>query len=214
MLPPLSFDIQTARITHAASRARVILTSAPKSSYAFELSGFGSLQVTPLSFDNEKRMSSSEPRPILRSSVECQATSHSPGPSAIISGAISFPMSKTAFEFNGLGAVQVAPLSVERLTRMSPSSPIVPSRESKEYQTVIQRPVPSVAKEGAKSIPVSTSELFTGTGIEKFELKALQVKQTKHPSKAIGSRIANFRPIVHSDIGQIMPSMQARQMIT
>ena len=72
---------------------------------------------------------------------------------------MSSPESVAALVFSAAGAVQVAPASLERETRMSWSVPIVPPSESVEFQTATQFPAPSVVTCGCQSSPESVAAL-------------------------------------------------------
>ena len=82
------------------------------------------------------------------------------------------------------GSVQVAPLSVERATRMSISVPMAPPRSSVEYQTATQLLAPSVVTCGPKSNPVSVAALVlraAGT----VQVAALSVERAHRMSMSV-----------------------------
>ena len=88
--------------------------------------------------------------PIVLPSVssESQTATQFPAPSVATCGLWSLPESVAALVLSAAGAVQVAPSSLERETRMSMSLPIVPPRFSVDSQTATQFPAPSVASRG------------------------------------------------------------------
>ena len=113
-------------------------------------------------------MSSSVPMVPPRSSLEFQTATQLPAPSVVTWGLESDPESVAALLLRGAGAVQEAPLSVERATRMSSSVPMVPPRSSRDSQTATQLPAPSVVTWTSSSNPESVAALVlrgTGAGV-------------------------------------------------
>ena len=92
-------------------------------------------------------------------SSESHTATQLPAPSVATCGSESPPESLAALVLRAAGAVQVAPSSVERATRMSASVPIVPPSVSSEPQTATQFPAPSVATCGLPSYPESLAAL-------------------------------------------------------
>src|SRR3990170_2651722 len=118
---------------------------------AFELRAAGAVHEAPLSVERETRMSRSVPIVPPTFSLEPQTTTQLPAPSVVTCGLKSPPESVAALVLRAAGAVQVAPLLVERETRISRSVPIVPPRLSLESHTAIQLPAPSLVTCGYSS---------------------------------------------------------------
>ena len=129
-VPPRLLDDHTAIQLPAASVVNSGELSSPESEPAFAFKGAGAVQLAPASVERDTRMSVSVPIVPPRLSHDCHTATQLPAASVVTWGALSVPASEPAFVFKGAGAVQVAPASVERATRISPSVPMVPPRLS------------------------------------------------------------------------------------
>src|SRR3972149_3384239 len=101
---------------------------------AFELRAAGAVQEAPLSVERETRISRSEPIVPPTFSLELQTATQFPALSVVTWGLTSAPESEPALVLRAAGADQVDPLSAERASKMSLSTPMVPPRSSSESQ--------------------------------------------------------------------------------
>jgi hypothetical protein len=109
------------------------------------------VQVAPLSVLLETRTSLSVSMVPPRSSLDHHTATQFPWASVVNAGYQSSPLSVSALVFSGWGAVQLAPASKLRDTRMSRSVPIVSPRCSRDCQIATQVPARSVLTSGCPS---------------------------------------------------------------
>ena len=133
----------------------------------------GALQVAPPSMERAKRMSESSPSPSAGSS-DRQTAIQVPVASPARLGCVSCPMSAAASVLRGTATLQVPPLSRERETKMSSSTPAA----SSATHAVSQTPAPSVAVVGSRSSPAS---IASGADHVAPESKELAVRMSTSP---------------------------------
>jgi hypothetical protein len=139
--------VSVASETHSSMREPSL--AAPGSS------GAGSDHVAPSSVERATRMSPSLPIVPPSVSREPQTAIQVPARSVSICGPSSSPKSVAALVLSGTGAVQLAPSSLERATKMSVSHVHGGTTALFVLQTATQWPVPSVATRGPPSLSVS-----------------------------------------------------------